>query len=117
MDDEQAQGPGYFEDFFEDVSRERPESMQRMAEAQAAQMSELEMRQQNPIHASMLKYFEYARLPEKLQDVSKVFHTVAYEIAGMDLDGREAQVALRKLLEAKDAAVRAALYWVETDGR
>lgn len=55
---------------------------------------------------SILKYFKYSHLPEKLQRVSSPFHALAVLIEAMDGDGREKAVALRKLLEAKDAAVR-----------
>jgi hypothetical protein len=57
----------------------------------------------------MLKWFEYAHLPEKLQEVSKPFGMLAMHIATGIASGPERTVALRKLLEAKDAAVRAAL--------
>lgn len=59
--------------------------------------------------ADILKYFQYDHLPEKLQKVSKPFGELASMIYE-DLPGcEESDVALRKLLEAKDAAVRAAL--------
>jgi hypothetical protein len=57
----------------------------------------------------MLKWFEYAHLPEKLQAVSKPFGDLAASICDSVEGGPERTVALRKLLEAKDAAVRAAL--------
>jgi len=56
----------------------------------------------------ILKYFAYDHLPERLQVISKPFHDLAQDIAKMD-GGAETAVALRKLLESKDAAVRAAL--------
>ena len=55
----------------------------------------------------MLKWFEFAHLPEKLQAVSAKFHVLAHSICGLVEPGPERTVALRKLLEAKDAAVRA----------
>lgn len=58
----------------------------------------------------MLRWFEYEHLPPKLQDVSRQFHFVAHSIAESIESGPERTVALRKLLEAKDAAVRAALH-------
>jgi hypothetical protein len=58
----------------------------------------------------MLKWFEYKHLPEKLQDVSKKFNELANFIAENIPPGPEQTVALRKLLEAKDAAVRAVVY-------
>lgn len=57
---------------------------------------------------SILKYFAYEHLPPRLQEVSKPFCELARSIAEK-YDGPEAAVCLRKLLEAKDAGVRAAL--------
>lgn len=62
----------------------------------------------HPATAAILRYFEYEHLPERLQDVSQPFHGLAHLVA-LSLDGPEATVCLRKLLEAKDCAVRAAL--------
>ncbi len=58
----------------------------------------------------MLAWFEYDHLPEPLRGVSKEFHTLAHWIADNIDCGPERTVALRKLLEAKDAAARAKLY-------
>ena len=58
---------------------------------------------------SILKYFKYDHLPEKLQQVSRPFCDLANVIDDIDGDCREKAVALRKLLESKDAAVRSAL--------
>lgn len=64
----------------------------------------------HPSIESLLRFFAYAHLPERLQDVSIGFCILAYDLAHDDqLDGPELTVALRKLLEAKDCAVRAAL--------
>lgn len=74
-------------------------------------------------HEHLLHYFEYDHLPPRLQAVSRPFCELAHQLvdaaAGeidpvlanevVSLDHRETTVALRKLLEAKDAAVRAAL--------
>lgn len=57
----------------------------------------------------MLKWFEYGHLPEKLQAVSKPFGDLAVSLCESVEPGPERTVALRKLLEGKDAAVRAAL--------
>lgn len=57
----------------------------------------------------MLKWFEYKHLPEKMQSVSAPFGELATKIVADIPGGPERTVALRKLLEAKDAAVRAAL--------
>jgi hypothetical protein len=58
----------------------------------------------------MLQFFEYAHLPPRLQDISKEFSSVAKWIVETLPRNPERTVALRKLLEAKDCAVRAVLY-------
>lgn len=63
----------------------------------------------HPAISHVLKFFAYQHLPEKLQAVSKPFCDLAKEVAERAPDNQETTVALRKLLEAKDAAVRAVL--------
>lgn len=58
---------------------------------------------------AILRYFEYSHLPEKLRNVSEVFYNIAHNNIMMLPKSAERSVALRKLLESKDAAVRAAL--------
>jgi hypothetical protein len=58
----------------------------------------------------MLQFFEYAHLPPKLQAISKPFGDLASDIVANLPRNPERTVALRKLLEAKDCAVRAALW-------
>lgn len=60
---------------------------------------------ENPI----LKYFAYEHLPEKLQAISKPFGELAQLMATTLPASAETSAGLRKLLEAKDCAVRAAL--------
>lgn len=58
----------------------------------------------------ILFYFAFTHLPSALGQVSKDFYDLAVKVnANQNMDPREKAVALRKLLEAKDAAVRAAL--------
>lgn len=57
----------------------------------------------------MLKYFRYEHLPPHLRDVSKPFGMLAHQMVGELQAGPERTVMLRKLLEAKDCAVRQAL--------
>jgi hypothetical protein len=57
----------------------------------------------------ILRYFEYEHLPPHLRSVSEKFGRLAEDIEDSLPDGPEKSTALRKLLEAKDAAVRAAL--------
>lgn len=72
----------------------------------------------------ILQFFSYSHLPPHLQAVSKPFCELAYAIVDGDNGSEtgnltfggplhrsaERTVALRKLLEAKDAAVRALLF-------
>lgn len=58
----------------------------------------------------MMKWFDHKHLPDHLQDVSWNFHTLAVCICNQIKPGPERTVALRKLLEAKDAAVRAKVH-------
>lgn len=57
----------------------------------------------------LLQFFTYAHLPEHLQVVSKPFGELAEQIHETVPRNPERTVALRKLLEAKDCAVRALL--------
>lgn len=57
----------------------------------------------------MLKYFRYAHLPAHLQEVSRPFGDLAEALCRQLSGSAERTVALRKLVEAKDCAVRAML--------
>lgn len=57
----------------------------------------------------ILRYFHYSHLPPALQARSKPFCDLARQIIDTTARNAERTVALRKLLEAKDAAVRAGL--------
>ena len=59
---------------------------------------------------AILRYFHYAHLPPGLQTGSKPFCDLARQIIDTTPRNAERTVALRKLLEAKDAAVRAHLF-------
>lgn len=63
----------------------------------------------HPAVAHVLKFFAYTHLPPHLQEVSLPFHNLAHQVAERAPGNQETTVALRKLLEAKDAAVRAVL--------
>ena len=56
------------------------------------------------------QFFAYAHLPVDLQAVSARFYDLAQHIITTLPRNPERGVALRKLLEAKDAAVRARLF-------
>lgn len=58
----------------------------------------------------ILNYFKFNHLENPvLQDVSSIFAQAALDLIDSTPENREQTVALRKLLEAKDAAVRSAL--------
>jgi hypothetical protein len=65
------------------------------------------------LHKLVLTYFKYDHLNDRLAGFSKPFHAQAAKIVratkAQELEPTESLVALRKLLEAKDACVRAAL--------
>lgn len=58
----------------------------------------------------LLQFFEYGHLPEHLKNISIPFCRMALNIIDELPDNPERTTALRKLLEAKDCAVRAFLY-------
>jgi hypothetical protein len=58
----------------------------------------------------MLQFFSYGHLPEHLQGTSKPFCDLAHQIVDTLPRNPERAVALRKLMEAKDCAVRATLW-------
>lgn len=57
----------------------------------------------------IMKFFEYAHLPEHLQEVSKPISLLAQEMDEALPNSAEKVAGLRKLLEAKDCLVRAIL--------
>lgn len=63
----------------------------------------------HPGTTHLLRYFEYDHLPQQLQPFSEPFHALAHGLVDHLPDGPELTAGLRKLLEAKDCIVRAAL--------
>ncbi len=63
----------------------------------------------HPATVAIARFFEYGHLPPHLQAVSKPCADLAQTMIDALPDGTELTVGLRKLLEAKDAFVRAAL--------
>lgn len=60
--------------------------------------------------ARLMPFFEYEHLPDHLAEISRDFWTLAHRLANnAELEPHECEAALRKLLEAKDCAVRARL--------
>lgn len=64
---------------------------------------------QHPNTAALLGYFECDHLPERLQQVAAPLRDMAYQMCVNVAAGPEITAGLRKLLEAKDCFVRAAL--------
>ena len=58
----------------------------------------------------MMQFFAYAHLPAHLQNISKPFGDLAQQMIDTLPRNPERTVGLRKLLEAKDCAVRASLF-------
>jgi hypothetical protein len=58
----------------------------------------------------ILQFFVYDHLPPHLQEISKPYSEMANKLVETLPRNPERTVALRKLLESKDAAVRAKLF-------
>lgn len=58
----------------------------------------------------LLQFFNYKHLPDNLQEISKLFAELANKLADELPRNPESTVALRKLLEAKDCAVRSLIF-------
>lgn len=63
----------------------------------------------NPAVAGLLRHFGWTHLADSLRDVSAALGVTAMRVAELLPDSPELTVALRKLIEAKDCAVRAAV--------
>lgn len=58
----------------------------------------------------IMQFFKFDHLPPKLQVVSRHFCALACDVCENVPRNPERTVALRKILEAKDAAVRAVIF-------
>lgn len=63
----------------------------------------------HPSTVQIARHFEYEHLPPRLQEISKPCHDLAEQLIGALPDGPELTAGLRKLVEAKDCFVRAAV--------
>lgn len=63
----------------------------------------------HPATLGLFKFFTYEHLPPQLQAISKQCSLLAFYMINALPDGPELTAGLRKLLEAKDCFVRAAL--------
>lgn len=71
-------------------------------------INDVKVTENNPASEPIMKFFAYEHLPERLRAISQPFASMAGRILELPRSA-ERTVALRKLLESKDAAVRAAL--------
>jgi len=100
-------------DNVEDIIRRRRQ--EREAEEQAAIEQQQKRNKQLAVaprdqvepQEHIMQFFKYEHLPEILAAISKPFCNLAVSIVNNLPRNPERTVALRKLLEAKDAAVRA----------
>jgi hypothetical protein len=58
----------------------------------------------------LIQFFKWEHLPPAMQEVSKPFGELAKKLNESLPDNPEKTVALRKLLEAKDCAVRSVIF-------
>lgn len=58
----------------------------------------------------LIQFFRFYHLPQRLQGTSSKFADLALELDANLPDNEEKRMALRKLLEAKDCAVRAMIH-------
>lgn len=63
----------------------------------------------HPATVGLLRWFEYDHLRGKARDISRSCRSMAHTMADELPDGPELTAGLRKLLEAKDCFVRAAI--------
>jgi len=96
-------------DSIENITRDNARAL---AAVKATRETELAQRLMKAIAESgerMLPWFGFSHLKDTVQDVSMIFARAALDVVARVPAGPERTVALRKLLEGKDAAVRAAL--------
>lgn len=62
------------------------------------------------MHDYLLQYFAYEHLRPEMQAISKPFCVLAHQMVETLPSNPERTMALRKLLEAKDCAVRASIF-------
>src|SRR3546814_9841950 len=69
-----------------------------------------DLRKDEEMNEPIMQFFAFEHLPPHLQTVSQNFHSLAQNIVDNLPRNPERTVALRKLLESKDAAVRARIF-------
>lgn len=68
------------------------------------------MSRNEPLNEPLLQFFESAHLPSHLAAISGEFYNLACTLVAILPRNPERTVALRKLIESKDCAVRARLW-------
>lgn len=76
---------------------------------QSPQEPSMDLNDRHPGTRGIARFFEYGHLPESLQPAAERCHDLAEQMIAQLPDGPELTAGLRKLLEAKDCFVRAAL--------
>lgn len=71
-------------------------------------MDAQQLADREPATRDLARWFDHAHLPEHLQAVSREFHDLAEKMIHALPDGPQLHHGLQRLLEAKDAFVRAA---------
>lgn len=69
----------------------------------------MDLSDRHPATQQIARFFDYEHLAEPLQTISAYSHHLAVAMIAELPDGPELTAGLRKLLEAKDCFVRAAL--------
>ena len=92
-----------------DSSPYGPEMQARINQLIAEDKAKLE-RSADQFNEPLLQLFKYEHLPQDVQIISAQFHSVAHFIVANLPRNPERSVALRKLREAKDAAITAKLW-------
>lgn len=73
-------------------------------------MTQLDLSARHPATQNAMKWFTFAHLPSgDLRDISKMSAILAEDMVVALPDGPQLSTGLRKLLEAKDCFVRAAI--------
>lgn len=72
-------------------------------------VEDAELGHRHPGLVSLVRYFDHAHLPPHLAAVSAPFGDLVVKVVTQLPDSAELTTAVRKLLEAKDCAVRAAV--------
>ena len=72
-------------------------------------MPDQNLSDRHPATQHLVQFFAFDHLPEDLQKVSRPFSVLANSLLVRLPDGPEVTAGLRKLLEAKDCMVRAAV--------